>query len=117
AAAYIQKLLKNGFKVALCEQLEDPAATKGLVKRDVVRILTPALVGDPELVSEDQNHFLLALAPSTEGFELCVLDLLDSCLRIGIAAGMEQVDEAWRTYRPREILVDSATAQAEWFVS
>ena len=49
ASGYVQKLISKGFKVAICEQMEDPATTKGLVRREVVRVVTPSLIGDPEL--------------------------------------------------------------------
>lgn len=115
AIGYIQKLLSNGHKVALCEQMEDPASTKGLVKRDVVRVLTPALVGDPELVQEDQKYLLLAIhRASDDQIGLCLLDLLDNQLRCGVASSLASVEEVFREYRPREILTDETTAEAEW---
>lgn len=58
---YLNKLTAAGFKVAICEQVEDPAKAKGLVARDVVRIVTPGTTVAPQLIDPDQNHFLLAL--------------------------------------------------------
>lgn len=105
AITYIQRLLAAGMKVALCEQMEDPATTKGLVKRDVVRVLTPALVADPELVQEDQKYYLLTIAQASENeIGLCLLDLLDGQLRTGTAKSRAAVEEVWQEYRPREIL-------------
>jgi DNA mismatch repair protein MutS len=115
AIGYIQKLLSHGHKVALCEQLEDPAAAKGIVKRAVVRVLTPALVGDPELVSEDQKYYLLSIHAAGDGtYGLCLVDLLDNQLRVGTASSAAAIDEVWQEYLPREILTDSVTAQSDW---
>ncbi len=115
AMNYIQKLLSAGFKVALCEQLEDPATTKGLVKRGVVRVLTPALIGDPELVTEDKKLQLLVIHESGAEFGLCLLNLLDNQMRTGTAASAQIVEEVWREYSPQEILVHENICQEEWF--
>ncbi|MBY0370566.1 DNA mismatch repair protein MutS [bacterium] len=114
AISYIQKILAAGMKVALCEQMEDPATTKGLVKRDVVRVLTPALIADPELVQDDQKYQLLAIAVQGGQIGLCLLDLLDGQLRTGTADSTAAVAEVFREYRPREILTTAEAAQSDW---
>ncbi|MBO5790047.1 MAG: hypothetical protein J6R40_02725, partial [Clostridia bacterium] len=58
---YIGKLVEKGYKVAICEQVEDPAQAKGLVKRDVVRIVTPGTVTDSEHLEESCNNYLCAV--------------------------------------------------------
>ena len=58
---YVEKLISRGFKVAICEQLQDPATTKGLVDRDVIRIITPGTVIEPTMLDERTNNFLLAV--------------------------------------------------------
>ncbi len=60
AATYIARLIDAGYKVAVCEQLEDPRMAKGIVKRDVVRVITPGLVVDPETLDAHENNFLAA---------------------------------------------------------
>nr|WP_312576194.1 DNA mismatch repair protein MutS [Sedimentibacter sp.] len=55
---YISKLIENGYKVAICEQIEDPAASKGIVKRDVVRVVTPGTVIDQSMLDEKTNNYL-----------------------------------------------------------
>jgi len=55
---YISKLIENGFKVAICEQLEDPAAAKGIVKRDVIRVITPGTIIDQNMLDEKSNNYL-----------------------------------------------------------
>jgi len=55
---YISKLIENGFKVAICEQLEDPAYAKGIVKRDVIRVITPGTIIDQNMLDEKSNNYL-----------------------------------------------------------
>ncbi len=59
--SYIDKLIKKGYKVAICEQTSDPAASKGLVERDVVRIITPGTVTENAMLSENENNYILSL--------------------------------------------------------
>ncbi len=58
---YLNKLTAAGYKVAICEQLEDPAKAKGLVTRDVVRVVTPGTTVSPQLIDPDRNHYLLSI--------------------------------------------------------
>ena len=58
---YVEKLIEKGFKIAICEQLEDPALAKGLVDRDVVRVITAGTVTDPTMLEEKANNFLLCV--------------------------------------------------------
>lgn len=61
AQVYLKRLLDAGFKVAICEQLEDPAKAKGIVKRDVVRVLTPGTITDPDVLEPKENNFLMSV--------------------------------------------------------
>ena len=61
AQSYIARLIKRGYKVAICEQMEDPAAAKGLVDRDIIRIVTPGTVIEETMLEEGKNNFLCAL--------------------------------------------------------
>ncbi len=61
ANTYVEKLIEKGYKVAICEQMEDPALAKGLVQRDVIRIITPGTVNDPAMLDERANNFLLSI--------------------------------------------------------
>ena len=58
---YIEKLIERGYKVAICEQMEDPALAKGLVKRDVVRVITAGTVTDPTMLDEKSNNYLMSI--------------------------------------------------------
>ncbi len=64
----VNKLLKAGYKVAICEQLEDPALAKGIVRRGVTRILTPGMVYDPDLIPSDAGNYICALDGDTVAF-------------------------------------------------
>ncbi len=78
-SGYLAKLLKLGIRVAIAEQMQDPATTKGMVQRDVVRVVTPGTVLEDELLQAKQNNFLVAAYPSwmdgTRGWGLAALDL------------------------------------------
>ena len=58
ADGYIDKLVQNGYKVAICEQVEDPKEAKGIVKRDVIRVVTPGTVIDNEVLDENKNNYI-----------------------------------------------------------
>ena len=59
AESYIAKLVQNGHKVAICEQLEDPKLAKGIVKRDVIRVVTPGTVTESNLLEEKKNNYMI----------------------------------------------------------
>ena len=67
ADVYIGKLVEKGYKVAICEQMEDPKSAVGLVKRDIIRVVTPGTITDTSLLNEGKNNFLLALAYGKDG--------------------------------------------------
>ncbi len=75
ADAYIAKLIKHGFKVAVCEQVEDPAQAKGLVKRDVVRVITPGTILSEDLLDSNSNNFLVAICVDSSSAGLAFLDI------------------------------------------
>lgn len=75
AAEYIKTLVDKGYKVALCEQLEDAKQTKGMVKRDVVQVITPGTVLDPKNKDDKTNHYLLALDITEDRYHLAYCDV------------------------------------------
>src|SRR5437870_4486732 len=74
-AGYVAKLIRKGFRVAICEQTEDPAKTKKLVRREVVRIITPGTAIDPNLVEAKETVFLAAVCGAGEQMGAALLDL------------------------------------------
>ncbi len=116
AMGYIQKLLARGFKVALCEQIEDPATVKGLVKRQVVRVLTPSLIGDPDLVPGETTNVLACLEDKGEGnIEVCLFDLLGGSTRHGVVTSLASLIDLFARMPPRELLCSDRTRNLKWF--
>ncbi len=83
AAAYITKLVEKGFKVAICEQVEDPKNAKGIVKRDVIRVITPGLVVDEENLKAGENNYLACITSGRDTLGLAFLDLSTGEFQIG----------------------------------
>jgi DNA mismatch repair protein MutS len=82
ASAYIAKLIEKGFKVAVCEQMEDPKLAKGVVKREVIRVVTPGLVLDTENLNAKENNFLAALVVRESRFALAFVDISTGEFRV-----------------------------------
>ena len=75
AENYISKLIEKGYKVAICEQLEDPKTAKGMVKRDVVRVVTPGTVMEANLLEEKKNNYIMSIFKKGIYFGLAVCDV------------------------------------------
>ncbi len=73
--SYLPRLIKKGYKVAICEQLEDPKNAKGIVKRGVVRVITPGTVIDSSLISDQSNNYLMSVSGEGMEFGLSFLDV------------------------------------------
>jgi DNA mismatch repair protein MutS len=72
---YLPKLIKRGYKVAICEQLEDPKTAKGVVKRGVVRVITPGTAIDSSLIQEQSNNYLMSVSGENAEFGVSFLDV------------------------------------------
>ncbi|MBQ4528118.1 MAG: DNA mismatch repair protein MutS [Clostridia bacterium] len=111
---YITKLIKNGYKVAICEQVEDPKDAKGIVKRDVIRVITPGTAGIDEGPQTDENNFLACVYFADGNFGVSFADV--STGEIFTSQGEMEFDEnglvnLLATFRPSEILInDGGTA-------
>ena len=105
AHGYIARLLERGHKVAICEQMADPAKVKGIVPRQVVRVITPGLVTEQDQLDASTNNWLAALETRPEGLGIALLDLSTGELRAAevsdVAAALGELGRA----APREILV------------
>ena len=75
AEAYIAKLIEKGYKVAICEQLEDPAKCKGIVKRDVIRVVTPGTVIESNMLDEKENNYIMSIYPKGVYYGISVCDV------------------------------------------
>jgi DNA mismatch repair protein MutS len=110
AEGYIGKLIRKGFKVAICEQMEDPREAKKLVRREVTRVVTPGTAADSSLGSEE-NNFLAALAQVGDRVGFAALDLSTGEFRATEFSGegaLRRVQEELEQLRPKELLYGSA---------
>ena len=110
AEGYIGKLIRRGFKVAICEQMEDPKLAKKLVRREVTRVVTPGTAADSSLGS-DENNFLAALAQVGNAVGFAALDLSTGEFRATEFSGegaLRRVQEELEQLRPKELLYGSA---------
>ena len=82
ASSYIAKLIEKGLKVAICEQIEDPKHATGVVKRDVVRVITPGLMADPNHLDATENHFIASLTVEKGSFGLAFMDISTGEFRV-----------------------------------
>ncbi len=105
AQAYIAQLIERGFKVAICEQLEDPAKVKGLVKRDVVRVVTPGVVLDTEILDAKSNNFLMALYLRQGRYGISNLDISTGTFKVTESSQEDAVLDECKRIGPRETLV------------
>ncbi|HMB83133.1 MAG TPA: DNA mismatch repair protein MutS [Terriglobales bacterium] len=115
ADGYIAKLIRRGFKVAVCEQVEDPRLAKKLVRREVTRVVTPGTAADSSLNAEE-NNFLAAVATVGDRVGFAALDLSTGEFRatefVGEAAG-RRIQEELEQLRPREMLYGSSAPLLE----
>ena len=72
---YMSRLIAKGYKVAICEQLEDPKQTKGIVKRDVIRVVTPGTVIESNLLEEKKNNYIMSVFKSGIHFGVAICDI------------------------------------------
>ena len=110
AEGYIAKLIRRGFKVAICEQTEDPRFAKKLVRREVTRVVTPGTAADSSLTSE-QNNFLAAVAQSGDRVGFAALDLSTGEFRATEFRGEDaarRIQEELQQLGPRELLYGSS---------
>ncbi|MCS1351210.1 DNA mismatch repair protein MutS [Mechercharimyces sp. CAU 1602] len=118
SGAYVQRLIEKGYKVAICEQVEDPATAKGVVRREVVRIVTPGTVIEDQMLAEKENNFLIVLAGDQKQWSLVATDLsTGECYATEFADDQQRwLDEA-ASYRPREVIVDPKLADQQEFLT
>lgn len=104
--AYVNQLLRRGYKVAVCRQMEDPKTAKGLVKRDVVRVVTPGTALDDAVLDAGANNYLAALRPATarQGFGLAFLDLSTGEFSCTVADGAASLRGEMERRAPSEVL-------------
>lgn len=110
---YLARLIKLGESVAICEQVSDPALSKGLVERKVVRIVTPGTVSEETFLEDRHDNLLVALTQLADGFGLAWLDMGSGRFRVMQFEGEEALLAELERLRPVELLVAESSALAE----
>ncbi len=109
ARGYIARLIDKGYKVAVCDQIEDPAKADGLVKRDVVRVITPGMIIENELLDERSNNYVLAIKCRDELTGLAFLDISTGAFRITESKDADVIIEEIQRISPSEILLPESS--------
>jgi len=112
AETYIGKLIEKGYKVAICEQVEDPKTTKNLVKREVVRIITPGTLIETDLLNEKSNNYLAAIYYDGTSIGMCFADI--STAYFAATSFKDRLSEddiinELSTYSPSEIIMSTSS--------
>ncbi|MDO3659490.1 DNA mismatch repair protein MutS [Bacillus sp. C28GYM-DRY-1] len=108
ASAYIEQLIKKGYKVAICEQTEDPKAAKGVVKREVVQLITPGTVMDGKGIHESENNFIASVSACSNGYGLALSDLTTGENLAVLIERLEDVISEVYSVGAREIVVSGS---------
>ena len=113
ADLYVGKLVERGHKVAICEQTEDPAAAQGLVRREIVRVVTPGTVTDGALLNDRKNNYIAALRPVDGGIAMAFADISTGQVYATVAMGEDSpaaLANELGVYQPKEVLLSSPLA-------
>ena len=109
ADTYIARLISKGYKVAICEQLEDPKQAKGMVKRDVIRVVTPGTVIEANLLDDKKNNYIMSIYKNGIYFGIAVCDVTTGDFRTteikdnnNFAVLLDEIAK----YSPAEIVVN-----------
>ncbi|MBP3464763.1 MAG: DNA mismatch repair protein MutS [Angelakisella sp.] len=114
---YIARLVKKGYKVAICEQLENPALAKGMVKRDIVRVVTPGTLMEANMLEEGSNNFICSICLGEERCGLAFADISTGCVLATEAAGETAVINELGKYSPHEVIYQKEFAKMHSAVS
>ncbi len=109
AENYIAKLIEKGYKVAICEQLEDPKLAKGIVKRDVIKVVTPGTVVESSLLEEKKNNYIMAIYKEGIYFGIAVCDISTGdfyATEIREENNFEKLLDEISRYNPSELVIN-----------
>ncbi len=105
---YISRLVAKGYKVAICEQTEDPATAKGIVKRDVIRVITPGTVVESTMLDESRNNYICCAYYQNKSIGVCFCDVSTGQLYATQLSGnnsLESLKDQLVSYNPHEIIL------------
>ncbi|MDO8462150.1 MAG: DNA mismatch repair protein MutS, partial [Deltaproteobacteria bacterium] len=116
ASSYIARLIEKGYKVAICEQTEDPALAKGLVKREVVQIITPGLATDLEALPKNEKNYISCFQWDGKSGALAFFDLLTGEFKYSRLVKQEELFDLYSLITPQEILYPDSIKNLPLFV-
>ena len=108
AETYLTRLVKHGHKVAIAEQMEDPKLAKGLVKREVIRVVTPGTITSSQALEEEKNNYLCCICYGAGRFGLTAADISTGDFLVTEAESPKQLKDELGRYNPSEILLNRA---------
>lgn len=120
AHTYIARLINKGYKVAICDQMEDPSQAKGIVKRDVTRVITPGTVIEPDMLDEKKNNYIMAIYCQKVYFGLAAADISTGefyTTQITWGSSMKKLIDEVSRYKPSEIIVNHEFAEKDEYKS
>ena len=115
ADSYIAKLVEKGYKVAICEQMEDPALAKGLVKRDVIRVITKGSIIENNMLDDSKNNYLTTLYMDEKSAGVCFTDVSTGVLNLTYFSGKQlenNVINELGVFSPSEIVLNAKSAMS-----
>jgi DNA mismatch repair protein MutS len=102
---YISKLIESGKKVAVCEQVEDPSVAKGIVRREVVRVVTPGMVFDEQILDNRSNNYVLSIFRNKFGASLSYIDISTGTFRITESKDIDSIIDEAKRVSAKELIV------------
>ena len=112
---YIARLIDQGHKVAICDQIEDPAAAKGLVKRDVVRVITPGMIVDDEFLDAKSDNYVFAVARNNNTVGFSYLDISTGTFRVSQSEDLSAVVDETLRVSPSEAIFPESSQDDPFF--
>lgn len=110
ADGFINKLIKKGYKVAICEQVEDPKEAKGIVKREVVRVITPGTNFSPHSLEETKNNYLMCIVHTTTEYGVSIVDISTGDFYVTEVDTDSKLMDEINKFSPTEIISNSTLA-------
>ena len=109
--SYIARLVARGYKVAICEQTEDPALAKGLVKREIIRVVTPGSVTESSMLDESKNNYYACVWGDENGFGISFCDISTGACHATAAEKSDAIADELARFQPAEVLIGGSAKQ------
>ncbi len=105
---YINRLIRNGHRVAICDQVEDPKEAKGLVRREVTRVVTPGTNLDTEAIEDGRNNYIMSVICTSDCYGLAVCDVSTGEFRVTDTASLRRLEDEISKFAPSELICNEA---------